>query len=230
MKLKDVFVIVGAVVFFLPFFLFDSIYQGYLTFNIEHAFLISFLKFAILATFGESIGSRIKTGNYMNQGFGLIPRAVIWGVLGITIKIAFDVFGGGTIAFLSKAGFADAVELFKSPDFSLEKLGVAFCISFFLNLVYAPFMMTTHKITDMHIDQNQGKIKALFTPIKFGENMAKLNWNVQWNFVFKKTIPFFWIPMHTITFILPEHFRVLFAAVLGIALGIILAIASLKSK
>lgn len=166
----------------------------------------------------------------MNKGFGLIPRAIIWGLLGITIKIAFDVFGGGTVAFLSKAGLNDAIELFKSPDFSVEKLGVAFCISFFLNVVYAPFMMTLHKITDMHIDQNKGKLTTLITPIKFGENMAKLNWNVQWNFVFKKTIPFFWIPMHTITFILPEHFRVLFAALLGIALGIILAIASLKSK
>ena len=191
---------------------------------------MSFFKFGILATFGETIGSRIKTGNYMNKGFGLIPRAIIWGLLGITIKISFDVFGAGTIAFLNKAGFAEAPELFKSTDFSIGKLGVAFCISFFMNVVYAPFMMTFHKITDMHIDQNFGKLSALYTPIKFGENMSKLNWNVQWNFVFKKTIPFFWIPMHTITFILPEHFRVLFAAVLGIALGIILAIASLKSK
>ncbi len=230
MKLKDILVFVGAVVFFLPFFIFDSVYQFYLTFNTDHAFLMSFIKFAILATFGESIGSRIKTGNFMNKGFGLIPRAVIWGLLGITIKISFDVFSGGTLVFLSKAGFTEAVDLFKSPDFSIEKLGVAFCISFFLNLVYAPFMMTTHKITDMHIGQNKGKLKTLITPIKFGKNMANLNWNVQWNFVFKRTIPFFWIPMHTITFILPEHFRVLFAAVLGIALGIILAIASLKSK
>jgi len=52
---------------------------------------------------------------------------------------------------------------------------------------------------------------------------------VMWNFIFKKTIPFFWIPAHTITFLLPAEFRVLFAAVLGIALGLILAIGSQKA-
>jgi hypothetical protein len=56
-----------------------------------------------------------------------------------------------------------------------------------------------------------------------------LNWDVQWNFVFKKTIPFFWIPAHTLTFILPADYQVLFAALLSIALGLILAFASLKS-
>jgi hypothetical protein len=46
-----------------------------------------------------------------------------------------------------------------------------------------------------------------------------------WGFVFKKTIPFFWIPAHTITFLLPPDVQVLFAALLGIALGTILAVA-----
>jgi hypothetical protein len=42
--------------------------------------------------------------------------------------------------------------------------------------------------------------------------------------VFKKTIPFFWYPAHTITFLLPSEQRVLFAALLGIALGVLLAL------
>jgi hypothetical protein len=63
-----------------------------------------------------------------------------------------------------------------------------------------------------------------------GENLAHLNWNVQWSFVFKRTIPLFWIPAHTITFMLPDEYRVLFAAALGIALGVILAIASSKGN
>ncbi|HRZ79119.1 MAG TPA: Mpv17/PMP22 family protein, partial [bacterium] len=45
-----------------------------------------------------------------------------------------------------------------------------------------------------------------------------------------KTIPLFWIPAHTITFLLPENHRVLFAAILGVVLGVFLAIASLKGK
>ncbi|MDY0215488.1 MAG: hypothetical protein RBS19_00915, partial [Bacteroidales bacterium] len=138
MKTKDLLVLLGTIVFFLPFFLFESVYQWYNDFTINHAFIMSFMKFAILATFGESIGSRIKTGNYMNKGFGLIPRAVIWGLLGITIKISFDVFTGGTLYFLTKAGYSEASAMFSSARFSLGKLGVAFCISFFLNTVYAP--------------------------------------------------------------------------------------------
>ncbi|WP_321415721.1 Mpv17/PMP22 family protein [uncultured Desulfobacter sp.] len=48
--------------------------------------------------------------------------------------------------------------------------------------------------------------------------------------MFKKTLPFFWIPAHTITFLLPPDFQVLFAAILGIVLGIILAVAGLSKK
>jgi hypothetical protein len=77
---------------------------------------------------------------------------------------------------------------------------------------------------------NFGSLKALITPIKVTKIITTLNWDVQWNFVFKKTIPFFWIPAHTLTFILPSEYQVLFAALLGIALGLILSIASLKSE
>jgi len=37
-------------------------------------------------------------------------------------------------------------------------------------------------------------------------------------------------PAHTITFLLPVEFQVLFAALLGIALGVILSIGVLMSK
>ena len=37
---------------------------------------------------------------------------------------------------------------------------------------------------------------------------------------------FFWYPAHTITFLLPDEVRVLFAAILGVALGVLLAIAA----
>jgi hypothetical protein len=89
--------------------------------------------------------------------------------------------------------------------------------------------MTFHKITDTHIIANGGTVKGLFKPIPFASVLKSINWDVMWNFVFKKTIPFFWIPAHTITFLLPSEFRVLFAAVLGIALGLILAIGVQKA-
>ena len=58
----------------------------------------------------------------------------------------------------------------------------------------------------------------------------KVNWDMQWNFVIKKTIPLFWFPAHTITFILPANLQVLFAALLGVALGLILALAGGSKK
>jgi hypothetical protein len=99
-----------------------------------------------------------------------------------------------------------------------------------MNTTFAPVFMTIHKITDAHIGNCKGKLNFLTTPLPFGKLISQVNWNIQWGFVFKKTIPFFWIPAHTITFILPGEFQVLFAALLGIALGLILSIAALKSN
>ncbi|MDE7102493.1 MAG: hypothetical protein K2O37_06815, partial [Bacteroidales bacterium] len=66
--------------------------------------------------------------------------------------------------------------------------------------------------------------------IRMGEIMQGIDWKRQWSFVFKKTIPFFWIPAHTVTFMLPGEYQVLFAAFLGVVLGIILAFAAHQSK
>ena len=93
-------------------------------------------------------------------------------------------------------------------------------ISTTMNVVFAPIMMTLHKITDTHIVANGGTISALFKPIKFRKIFNELNWDVQWNFVFKKPFQSFG-SLHTITFLLPNEFQVLFAALLGVALGVI---------
>ena len=75
-----------------------------------------------------------------------------------------------------------------------------------------------------------GSIKSLITPIPMTKIITGLNWNVQWNFVFKKTIPFFWIPAHTITFLLAPQYQVLFAALLGVMLGILLSVAAVAGR
>lgn len=46
---------------------------------------MALLKFGILSTAGEVIGLRIKTGRYNEPGFGILPRAVVWGFLGVWI-------------------------------------------------------------------------------------------------------------------------------------------------
>lgn len=228
MKLKDLLFALAGICLFIPFFLFPRLLDFYREFNSGHALLMSFIKFAILATMGEVIGLRIKTGEYNQPGFGILPRAIVWGFLGMTVKIAFVIFGTGAPAFLEIMGLNNASEIIKG-GLSPAKVLVSFTISASLNLFYAPVLMTFHKITDIHITRNGGTLRGLFTPIKFSEIFPAINWEVQWDFVFKKTIPLFWIPMQTINFLLPTQYQILVAALLGIVLGVLMAVASQKS-
>jgi hypothetical protein len=230
MKKADIWMAAGVILFFAPFFIFKPVYDWYLSFNGNHPLIMAFLKFAILATFGEVLGLRIKTGKYNTPGFGIVPRAIVWGFLGIWIAVAMGVYKFGVPAYLSKFPLFESLPDAMKGSFSGMKLFGAFCISVMMNTTFAPVFMTIHKITDAHIGNCKGKLNFLTTPLPFGKLISQVNWNIQWGFVFKKTIPFFWIPAHTITFILPGEFQVLFAALLGIALGLILSIAALKSN
>ena len=228
MKRTDLYFAIVMLAIFLPFFLSADIYAWYKTFNAEHAMIMAFLKFGILATLGEMLGCRISTGNYTTPAFGVLPRMVVWGVLGMAISMAMTVFSSGIPTFITSMGGGELVAAFAAEGFSWGKLIVAFSISVMMNTFFAPVFMTFHKITDAHIAENGGSLKALITPIDMRRQMVSLNWDRQWSFIFKKTIPLFWYPAHTITFMLPGELRVLFAALLGVALGVILAIGARK--
>ena len=228
MKRQDLYFVIVMLAIFVPFFISPELYAWYKTFNAEHAMIMAFLKFGILATLGEMLGCRISTGNYTTPTFGALPRMVVWGLLGMAISMAMIVFSTGIPAFITSMGGEELVEAFKADGFSWGKLVVAFSISVMMNTFFAPVFMTFHKITDTHIAENGGSIKALFRPIAMRRHMMELNWDRQWSFIFKKTIPLFWYPAHTITFMLPGELRVLFAALLGVALGVILAIGARK--
>lgn len=229
MKKIDLYPLLACAAIVAAFILLPNVYSAYNRLNDTHGMLMAFMKFAVLATFGESLGLRIQKGVYNERGFGILPRAIVWGFLGMGIKMAMVIFASGTPRFLAYMGMSNAVEAI-AGQLSMAKVAVAFGISVAMNCIFAPVFMTLHKITDTHILQNGGTIQGFLKPIRMAEILQKLNWNVQWNFVFKKTIPFFWIPAHTITFILPEQYQVLFAAMLGVALGLILATASYRKK
>ncbi|TCN64727.1 hypothetical protein [Acetobacteroides hydrogenigenes] len=223
MKRHDFLFVILVLVLFVPFMVSTPLYEFYCRFNLEHGLAMSFLKFAILATLGESLGLRIRKGVYDYKGFGLLPRAIVWGFLGIAIKISFLIFQTGAVNFL---GY---IEITLGDSFGY-KLLQAFAASAFMNLIFAPVMMTLHKITDTHIVATGGTLKGFFSRIDVAVILQKVDWHTMWGFVLKKTIPFFWIPAHTITFLLPASLQVLFAAILGVVLGVILAFAANKSK
>jgi len=229
MKKKDFIFISLIIVFFSLFAIYPKLMNFYTQMNHSHGFFMSFIKFAILATMGEVIGLRIRKGVYNEKGFGLVPRMIVWGFIGIVIKMAFIIFATGTPILLHYSGINASVKTVNTPGFSFIKLFTAFSISTALNLIFAPVFMTFHKITDEHINRTGGTLKGFFSKINVNKIITTMNWEVQWNFVFKKTIPLFWIPAHTFTFMLPPEHRVLFAAILGIILGVFLSIASLKS-
>ena len=67
-----------------------------------HGLLMSFFKFAILGTFGEMLALRLREGIYLKEGFGLVPKMLVWGVLGVVIASAMTIFKTGTGALLEK--------------------------------------------------------------------------------------------------------------------------------
>ncbi|MBQ3580386.1 MAG: hypothetical protein II975_05270 [Bacteroidales bacterium] len=232
MKRSDLIVILCVLVVLVPFFIpATGFYDAFNIATEKLPFVMAFFKFAILATFGEMLALRIRKGCWYEKGFGVLPRMMVWGFLGICIAMAMVIFKTGVPRFMEILAGSDKGSLaavFGESAFSWGKLGIAFAVSVLMNTIFAPVMMTFHKCTDIHILKNGGTVRGLLRPMKMTECLKAINWDVQWGLVFKKTIPLFWYPAHTITFILPANLQVLFAALLGVALGLILALAGNK--
>lgn len=225
MKRTDFVFIAAFAAIFMPFFLSDNLYAFFMNFTREWAFTASFIKFALLATMGEMLGLRIRTGRYTAPGFGLLPRAMVWGFLGMTVKAAFLIFGAGVPSVASQLGMSDTSAVM-TGGITAAKVILAFSISFFLNIFYAPVLMVTHRISDLHIGATGGTLAGFFTVPDTAELLKQIDWKTMWGFVLKKTIPLFWIPAQTVTFLMPAEFQILFAAILSIVLGVILAFAA----
>ena len=232
MKRSDLFALGAVILILLPFFLSPSFFELYRKLNAAYPYVAGFIKFAILATFGESLGLRLRSGNYWQKGFGIIPRALVWGIIGITIKMAFIIFGEGAPMVLKSLGvsFPTSIpsDIFRQTGFSWLKLLASFSVGITLNLFFAPVFMTFHRITDMHIQRTGGTLKGFFTPIPARKYIAAMDWSGYWDFVLKRTVPLFWIPAQTLNFMLPEEFRILVAALYGIILGVFLSVAAMR--
>ncbi len=185
----------------------------------NYPMISSFIKFGILATVGEIIAYRIRMKTWPGKDFGILPKAIAWGFLGILILFAFKIFSKGVPQVCGTL-----LPLCSDKDINL--LLIAFYISFFMNCIFAPVMMLLHRIIDIKIEACGGKLSSLVSSTPSINSLFQaVDWDKMWGFVYKKTIPFFWIPAHTITFLLPPAWRILFAAVLSIFLGILMAYA-----
>ena len=198
-----------------------------------YPFTMGFVKFFILATMGELLAIRIITGNY-KQPVGLLWRAIIWGLLGMSFVIIFPLYSVGMVA-CAKQGLLPKIiwmanDKLVAPEYLFwAKLVSAYIMSAIINIAFAPIMMAFHRITDTYLDIMNGQLSN-FSKVSLGDVVQKIDWKGFVTFVICKTIPIFWIPAHTITFMLPPDYRVLMAALLGIALGAILAFAKRKQS
>ena len=190
----------------------------------NYPYLMGFIKTSILATYGEMIASRIATKNYFSKT-GILYRFIIWGFLGMVFVLVFKIFDQGVRASIANGLWLD---LFKTNE-TLNKIFIAFSVSLFLNLIFAPTFMILHRFTDTFIELGNGKIKQIIK-VKGKDVMNTIDWKNFFGFVVLKTIPFFWIPAHTITFYLPENYRILSAGFLSIALGLILTLSKLRNQ
>jgi len=214
---------------FIGLFMSEPAMRIYKTIASDYPFSTGFLKFALLATFGESLAQRIAYGTYNPKNYGLLPKAILWGVLGIIITAAFVIFSIGAPFILSKFGLLWGSTALSGP-FGVEKIITAFTVSLTMNTLFAPILMISHSLADAYVAENKGSIKCFMHKPNIVKYLQNMNWEQFWKLAIVRNILFFWIPAHTITFLLPEAFRVLFAAVLGACLGLILTFIKMKSQ
>ena len=216
--------LLGAMVFAVP-----DLMKIYTALNASHGLMVSFVKFAVLATAGEVLALRINCGIYYDAQFGLLSRIVVWGFLGIVLKLVFILFASGMQAVWRYLDLP--VEMgFAQSGLTAARIAGAFSVSFALNMIFSPVLFVVHSITDEHIRRCRGHFRQFLGMIPVHDILKSLNWSVIWHFSIKKTVPFFWIPAHTIVFLLPSQHRLLAAAFLGLVLGVILAFARMEGS
>ena len=178
-----------------------------------HPYLMGMAKFILLGTMGELLSWKAASGKWRLAGIRLGQRALVWGVLGLMLTIAFPLFSAGVDGLLAQ-GY-------------LPGLGVVwltgFWKSFFFQAVFAFPFMIFHRITDTLIEKNK-----LFSKWPLIETYRNIDWDNMFKIV-GWSIIWFWLPVQSLNFMLPPEFRVVMAALLAIALGLILGFAKRKS-
>lgn len=183
---------------------------AFITATDTHPYIRGFIKFAILATMGDLLGTRILKGEWIIPK-GLIFKGAVWGIIGMMITLVFTVF---------TTGVAAAQSVGRLP-FAGSKLAQAFFESTIMNVTFGPMLYMYHKFGDLYIDikyeNNGGKLTVK-------EFVERVDWYTIVGFSWVKIQTFVWIPCHTIVFLLPAQYRVLASAFLSILLGGLVAV------
>lgn len=179
-----------------------------------HPYFGGFIKFAILASMGDLLGSRIISKAWrLPQGF--VFKAIVWGILGMMITLVFTVFTGG----------AEVAQNVGKLPWKGNTLALAFFGSAIMNLTFGPMMYVYHRFGDLYVDHC---IENKTFKVNIGTLQEKIDWRAMVTFSWLTTCIWVWIPCHTIVFLLPGEYRVLASAFLSILLGILIAFSKRK--
>lgn len=156
------------------------------------------IQFAILGTFGEVISRWIRNRSFK---YPFSFAITVWKMMVWAILAI-----GIKYAF---KGFTGFVEYLESHAYlpRLSTFGKAFAISAFMNMQFGITLVLAHRAMDNIPEKN-----------KNWANLHKSIFSLVW----------FWIPAHTVTFMLPELYRIGLAALWSVVLGVILGLFSQK--
>lgn len=166
----------------------------YLNWVTSNPLLSAAIQFAILGTLGEVISFSVQKKKLAIPctWLQLLAKVIAWAVLGIVIKYGFAGMKGFVQSLLDHQLL---------PAFMATGLGWAFAVSVFTNGFFGPQMMAFHRLEDNLILGQKGF-----------QGITKA-----W-----KTLIWFWIPAHTITFLLPADLQIGLASLWSLVLGIIM--------
>lgn len=184
-------------------------------FNHHFPYTAGFTQFAIYATAGELLSTRILEGKW-ELTWATACKSLAWGLSGIVVTLAFRVFSDGV---------AGAMEAGMLP-FAGSRLAQAFFTSSANNLVLGPIQTAFLRVCGNYADARFLKGEILTRR----QAVDSVDWGELVDFSIFKTIPFFWIPINTVTFLLPEDYRIVSAAILSMAFGILMTILKLRER
>jgi hypothetical protein len=150
------------------------------------------LQFALLGLLGEVLGGGLLKRRLAFPASWLPAKALAWALLGVVIKLGF---------VMMKAAAAGLAAWLGDPAWLAQGIGHALWVSLLTNVFFGPQMMAFHRLED---------------------NLIAREWNWQGLGRPWRTLVWFWIPAHTLTFSLPPDYQLGLAALWSVVLGVIL--------
>ena len=184
-------------------------------FNETHPYIAGFVQFALFATSGEILSSRLLYDKWeFNKATAF--KTLVWGTSGLFVTLMFNVLS---------MGVPIAMQMGMLPFYG-NRFATAIFTSILLNLFFAPIHAAAIRIFSSYGDErflNHRRMNAI-------EATQSIEWGEFVDFSFFKTIPFFWIPINTVGFLLPRGLQVAFAAMLSFVFGMLMAVLKLRER